>query len=192
MRLQKIKRRADYLASRTYAGERSESQSVSLHQQKNDVFRHVVFVASEADSNHVRKPHWWLSSASSKTGRHLDFRCSPQGENASESATLHQQKSVFCQATKGAFLHDVFRCAEHDVHYVRDVSYGRDVRSAREKGLIILSQSRNPSRLVRRTASFPQQALRCLARPQGPGPVIFCQNVRANVGKGFDIFLTLR
>jgi len=102
------------------------------------------------------------------------------------------QKNVFCLPTKGAFLHDVFRCAEHDVHYVRNVSYGRDVRSAREKELITLSQSRNPSRLVRRTASFPQQALRCLARPQGPGPVIFFQNVRANVGKGFDIFLTLR
>ena len=50
-----------------------------------------------------------------------------------ESATLHQQKSVFCQATKGAFLHDVFRCAERDVRSVRDVPCRRDVRSAREK-----------------------------------------------------------
>ncbi len=50
-----------------------------------------------------------------------------------ESAALHQQKSVFCQRTKGAFLHDVFRWAERDVHCVRDVSRRRDVRSAREK-----------------------------------------------------------
>ena len=124
------------------------------------MFRHVVFVASEADSNHVRKPHWWLSSASAKTGRHLDFRRSPQGENASESATLHQQKSVFCLSTKGAFLNDVFRCAERDVCFASDVHFVRDARLRRVSGThhITLRHSRNTSLFAEQTASLAPQA----------------------------------
>ena len=68
-------------------------ESAALHQQKNDVFG-TSFFLSRADSNHVRKPQRWLSSASSKTGRHLDFRRLPQGENASESAALHQKGAL--------------------------------------------------------------------------------------------------
>ena len=39
------------------------------------------------------------------------------------------QRPVFCFGAN-----DVFRCSERDEHFVRDVSFGSDVRFAREKG----------------------------------------------------------
>ena len=58
------------------------------------------------------------------------------------SPPLSTPKSVFCLLTKGAFLHDVVRCAE------------RDVRFAHEKEHSTLRQIRNPSRYTAQTASF--------------------------------------
>ena len=78
-----------------------------------------------------------------------------------ESRHSDQQKSVFCLKTKGAFLNDVFRCAERDVCFASDVHFVRDVRLRRVKSgthHITLRHSRNTSLFAKRTASLAPTA----------------------------------
>ena len=55
----------------------------------------------------------------------------PQAGNPTLSAS---KNSSFVRKAKEEFLNDVFRCAERDVHFVRDVCFANDVRFARGKG----------------------------------------------------------
>ena len=77
-----------------------------------------------------------------------------------ESRHSDQQKSVFCLKTKGAFLNDVFRCAERDVCFASDVHFVRDVRLRRVSGThhITLRQSRNTSLFAKQTTSLAPTA----------------------------------
>ena len=55
-----------------------------------------------------------------------------------------KQKRAFVSQDKRPFLNDVFRYAERDAHFVRDVSFGSDVRFAREaEHITSLRQRRN-------------------------------------------------
>ena len=55
-------------------------------------------------------------------------------EPTSRSDCFRCQKSVFClYQTKDAFLNDVFRCAERDARFARDICLASDVRFARDK-----------------------------------------------------------